>query len=221
MKDQQDFAATGVAAARFRFTCVQSVPPSRGVCSPVVSVVSSRLTRTGVSNWVAVGTPVTRRPPRGSVREELPHTALTLGNDDQYSGGISALLLLVRPTIRCLAFPARSPARVRFLWRFPWSIPFPPRAPQPPSGRPCSPLSSVLWDRPTPWKRTCPTYGSAFSDRPPPNGEGVSRVSRFPCNEFPRMRRVFDSAASKGGLRLASPLMLPSPHKYKVGTPKW
>ncbi len=26
---------------------------------------------------VAVGTPVTRRPPHGSVREELPHTALT------------------------------------------------------------------------------------------------------------------------------------------------
>ena len=28
---------------------------------------------------VAVGTPVSRRPPHGSVREELPHTALTLG----------------------------------------------------------------------------------------------------------------------------------------------
>ena len=28
---------------------------------------------------VAVGTPVARRPPHGSVREELPHTALTLG----------------------------------------------------------------------------------------------------------------------------------------------
>ena len=29
--------------------------------------------------WVAVGTPVTRRPPHGSVREALPHTALTSG----------------------------------------------------------------------------------------------------------------------------------------------
>ena len=61
----------------------------------------------------------------------------------------------------------------------------------------------------------------AFPDRPAPGRVGVSRVSRFPCMEFSRVRRVFDSAASRGGLRLASPLMLPSPYKYKVGTPKW
>ena len=60
----------------------------------------------------------------------------------------------------------------------------------------------------------------AFSDRPPPSsGAGVSRVSRFPCKEFPRMRRVFDSAASMGGLRWSSLMMLPSPCQNKVGTP--
>ena len=49
---------------------------------------------------------------------------------------------------------------------------------------------------------------------------GVCRVSRFPRKEFPRMHRVFDSAASMGGLRLSSLMMLPSPCQNKVGTPK-
>jgi hypothetical protein len=31
-----------------------------------------------ISNWVAVGTLVSQRPPHGSVREGLLHTALTL-----------------------------------------------------------------------------------------------------------------------------------------------
>ena len=60
----------------------------------------------------------------------------------------------------------------------------------------------------------------AFPDRPASCDEGVSRVSRFPCIEFPRMRRVSDSAASMGGLRLASLMMWPSPCQNKVGTPK-
>ena len=61
----------------------------------------------------------------------------------------------------------------------------------------------------------------AFSDRPRLySGEGVSRVSRFPCIEFPRMRRVSDSAASTGDLRLASLMVLPFPCQDKVGTPK-
>jgi hypothetical protein len=32
-----------------------------------------------LSNWVAVGTALAGGPPHGSVREELPHTALTSG----------------------------------------------------------------------------------------------------------------------------------------------
>jgi hypothetical protein len=60
----------------------------------------------------------------------------------------------------------------------------------------------------------------AFPDRPASCGAGVSRVSRFPCIEFPRMHRVSDSAASISGLRLASLMLLPSPCQNKVGTPK-
>ena len=44
---------------------------------------------------------------------------------------------------------------------------------------------------------------SAFSDRPSPGGKGISRVSRFPCKEFLRMHRVFDSAASTDDLRFS------------------
>ena len=60
----------------------------------------------------------------------------------------------------------------------------------------------------------------AFSARPTLCG-GVSWVSRFPCKEFPRMRRVFDSAASINDLRLSSFTMLPSPCQDKVGTPNF
>ena len=38
-------------------------------------------------------------------------------------------------------------------------------------------------------------WRNAFPNRPTPCGAGVSRVSRFPCIEFSRMHRVFDSAA--------------------------
>ena len=60
----------------------------------------------------------------------------------------------------------------------------------------------------------------AFPDRPASEGEGVSRVSRFPCKEFPGMRRVSDSAAFLGDVRWASLTMWPSPCQNKVGTPK-
>jgi len=51
---------------------------SVGVVTPlalmaVLGVMTSR------TLWVAVGTPVTRRPPHRSVREELPHTAPASG----------------------------------------------------------------------------------------------------------------------------------------------
>ena len=46
---------------------------------------------------VTVGTPVTRHPPYRSVREELPHTAPTSGNNAEISGlekGVQFLLLV-------------------------------------------------------------------------------------------------------------------------------
>jgi hypothetical protein len=66
----------------------------------------------------------------------------------------------------------------------------------------------------------------AFSDRSAaPSTAGVFGVaetfgvSRFPCREFPRMPRVLDSVAFRGGWRWTSSLMGPSLSPYKVGTP--
>ena len=91
-------------------------------------------------------------PPHRSVREELPHTALTLGRRSAAEAAGRG------PPVHRPALPGSvsGASKVR---PFPWSIPFPPRTPPPPSGRLCSPASSVLWDRPTPWKRACRSYG--------------------------------------------------------------
>src|SRR5579884_2410900 len=44
-------------------------------------------------------------------------------------------------------------------------------------------------------------WSVTFPNRPAsPIGEGTAWVSRFPCCEFPRMRRFSDSAASRQGL---------------------
>jgi hypothetical protein len=77
--------------------------------SPIILI---RTISVNPKNRVAVGTPVARRPPHRSVREELPHTALTSGSDDQRPRGYTALRFPVRPTIRFHAFPALCPARV-------------------------------------------------------------------------------------------------------------
>jgi hypothetical protein len=50
--------------------------PDRGVCVRRLKKVPELFSDV---NSVAVGTPVARHPPHGSVREELPHTALTSG----------------------------------------------------------------------------------------------------------------------------------------------
>ena len=66
----------------------------------------------------------------------------------------------------------------------------------------------------------------AFSGRSaPPSAWGAFDVaeafgvSRFPCREFPRMRRVSDSVAFRDGSRVTSSRMWPSPSPYRVGTP--
>ena len=61
----------------------------------------------------------------------------------------------------------------------------------------------------------------AFSDRPAGLlPMGVRRVSRFPCKEFPRMRRVFDCAGSGQDSLLPPCPMLPSASSNGVGTPE-
>ncbi len=116
--------------------------------------------------------------------------------------------------------PALRPARGPPCRRSPWSISFPPRTPQPPTGRLCSPASMVLRDRPTPHQRACRTYGCSLL-RPAlaAIGRGTAGVSRFSRMEFPRMLRVSDSAASSDGSRWSPSPVSPSPSPYRVGTP--
>ena len=93
--------------------------------------------------------------------------------------------------------PALCPQRVRLAWRFPLVGPLP-------STDSAAAFGPALFARfsgtmgPSDSLETCMSgvRQDAFPDRPAPGRVGVSRVSRFPCMEFPRMRRVSDSAAS-------------------------
>jgi len=61
---------------------------------------------------------------------------------------------------------------------------------------------------------------STCSDRPiAPSAKGTDGTSRFPCKEFPRIHRVFDSAGLEQGSRLTPCSMLPSVVDNLVGVP--
>ena len=152
---------------------------------------------------VAVGTPVARRPPHGSVLEALPHTALTLGitinlESVSYGRHVDATLSA-----------ALCPQRVELACRFPLVDPLP-------STDSAAAVRPALFARfagtmgPSDSLKTCMSdvRRQTFSDRPPlpttlrvVRGVGVSRVSRFSRMEFPRMLRVSDSAASVNNSR--------------------
>src|SRR5262245_26378932 len=84
---------------------------------------------------VAVGTPITRRPPRRSVQAVLPHTALTLDSGAKDTRRTSRNPWDTRT-------PALCRERVRSNDVSPWSTPFPPQPPRKTSPR-CSAGSSV------------------------------------------------------------------------------
>ena len=130
---------------------------------------------------VAVGMALSGHPPHGSVHEELPHTALTLGSDGQSHSDLLAVRHPDRTTPRAGAVSGRWPSECRS----PWSIPFPPRTP-PPEFRLCSPASLVLRDRPTPRRRTRRPFGirllrpllaAPHDNRLGPTPMGESRVA--------------------------------------------
>src|ERR1700747_2976323 len=92
---------------------------------------------------VAVGTALTSGPPHGSVREGLPHTALTSGScDGQPFVGIR---LAVRAPTLVPRIPVSVSATSKLVVRSPWSPSFPLRTPLPTHiRRLCSPASLVL-----------------------------------------------------------------------------
>src|SRR5262245_41270446 len=187
----------------------------------------SLLLRDGCFIWfchcafsVAVGTALASGPPRGSVREGLPHTALTSGLCDgqplfaacrmRHKPCDSLPRLCVRHECACGAFPlvallpsadsaANAPALALFA-RFTGTM------------RPSDSLQTCMSTlRPL-----------AFFDRPALlSSVGVCRASRFPRMELSHMPRVSDSAVLKDRSRLTLPFMLPSPYQDTVGTPKW
>src|SRR5215210_6513322 len=85
---------------------------------------------------VAVGTPITRRPPHGSVRAEFPHTALTL-DEWRSTQNTSCPLPAPRGTTRRAnpSAPTLSSGRGQLSRCSPWSVAFPPGSPPTPRPR--------------------------------------------------------------------------------------
>src|SRR5215475_13410305 len=112
----------------------------------------------GISVLVAVGTALASGPPHRSVREELPHTALTSGSSDGQP--LVGIRLVVRATTSVTRFPGSVSGTSALVVRSPWSPSFPLRTPPPTHPRRlCSPASLVLRGRPTPYRRACRPYG--------------------------------------------------------------
>ncbi|MFW6039264.1 MAG: IS110 family transposase [bacterium] len=67
----------------------------------------------------------------------------------------------------------------------------------------CSPASTVIFGRPTSHRRACRDCGHWPSPTGPPSPSraGTCGTSRVPCEEFPRMHRVYDCAGAGGGSR--------------------
>src|SRR5262249_24542110 len=92
---------------------------------------------------VAVGTALASGPPHRSVREELPHTALTSGSSDGQP--LVGIRLVVRATTSVTRFPRSVSGTSALVVRSPWSTSFPLRTPRPTLPRwLCSPASLVL-----------------------------------------------------------------------------
>ncbi len=116
-------------------------------------------------NRVAVGMALSGHPPHGSVREALPHTALTSGTWRRSA---------CAPLAHAAGRSTRLPGSVSGAWPSaacsPWSDPFPPPPPPTvllPRTRLCSGTSSVLRVCPTSHERACRTSRSVLSPADP------------------------------------------------------
>ena len=108
------------------------------------SIVTGLLSGSGnCASSVAVGTALTSGPPHRSVREELPHTALTSGSCDGQP--LVGIRLVVRATTPVTRIPGSGSGASALVVRSPWSPSFPLRTPLPThTRRLCSPASLVL-----------------------------------------------------------------------------
>ena len=155
-----------------------------------------------LTNLVAVGMPVARHPPHGSVREELPHTALASGHNDKAQRS---------PRVPAQALFTHSPGSASGM-RFaqassPWPASFPPPPPQP---APCSKASLVLRSCPTSHGRSSSACVLGLPDAASKITGGNHGISRFPRGASPYVLGVSDRAGSEQISRYRSvPYCLP------------
>src|SRR4029453_14972947 len=139
---------------------------------------------------VAVGAALASGPPHGSVREGLPHTALTSG----YCNGqpLVGIRLAVCATTPVTRIPGSGSGASALVVRSPWSTSFPLRTPPPNAYASALFARFVGTMRPSDSPQTCMSTLRlfAFFDRPTPSCVGVCGASRFSRMEFPHMPRV-------------------------------
>jgi hypothetical protein len=171
------------------------------------------------SGHVAVGTLVTQRPPHGSVRAELPHTALTAdawrqsanGDRDEESSASPSLLLPAHGATQLTRVPSFASGTRPLAPCSPWSVVFPPCPPPVRDFHLCSGTSQVLHNRPTPYPRACRDCGSSPSSTGPPTSSCRPRVGS-PGSRAWRFHACRGSLTSQVQwvLALARPPVLPS-----------
>ena len=108
-------------------------------------------------------------PPHGSVREVLPHTALTLG----HCGKPLVRLVVCGTAHLAHRFPGSVSGMCFAVPQSPWSVPFPLPPPLFLVQELCSAASQVLWNCPTAYVRLSPA-SEVLSSR------------RIPCFHLPR-----------------------------------
>src|SRR5262245_11384701 len=163
---------------------------------------------------VAVGTPITRRPPHRSVRARLTHTALTVDAWRQKRKSDCS-----PHTAQSVghAFPRSVSGTCKIERCSPQSAPFPPQPPLKVTLR-CSAGSRVLRHSPTSPERSCPAVRfMAFADRPSSFDQGVQEISRFSCMLFLSVRGFLDYAGPINPLALYVVAVLPSSTRNGVG----
>ena len=168
---------------------------------------------------VAVGTAIADRPPRRSVRAELPHTALASDGwrqDGREETSHAVWRTPLNPMGR--VWPRSVSGTRQVQRRSPWPPPFPP---PPPPGL-LSPLfgSFIGTMAESDSSRACISglWLAAFPDRSAAEAVDTREVSRFSCISFPDVRGVSDYAGPAASSRIALDGSVAFPRTDTVGT---